>query len=134
MKFSKQRRKGRGAGATIAFGILLSAISFPVLALLTSLIISTTENPLGTIGICSLLTLLLSGALSGFFTTKFKGSGGVGASLIASLLFALILFSAGLIVNKGSLPLVTTVNLFAYIIVSLSFSALAAKKKRRLRR
>ena len=134
MKFYSHQKNGKGRRKTLIFGISFSAASFFILAFISSLAVSAFKNPLGIIGISSLITLLFSGALSGFCTAKFKGKGGIGEAGISALVFALILISAGLIMTHGNIPLLTFANMAAYLIISLIFAAIANRKGKARRR
>ncbi len=134
MKFYSHRKNGRGRRGALIFGLSFSAISFFILAFICSLVISTFKNPLGMIGISSLIALLFSGALSGFCTVKFKGRGGVGEAGISALVFALALLCTGLITTRGSLPILTLLNIVAYLAVSLIFAAIANRRSKARRR
>lgn len=133
MKFYSRRKNGRGRKGALIFGILFSAISFLAFALICSLFVSVFKNPIGIIGISSLITLLFSGAVSGFCTAKFKGDGGIAEAGISSAVFIAIILSIGLVSTKGRLPLLNLVNMAAYLTVSLIFAAIAKRKRKRRR-
>lgn len=132
MKYNSSRRKKTNR-STFIFGIIFTVALFFTLAFTASLILSTLKNPLGASGMASFLVLLLTGAISGFFTAKYKGDRGVVPAGLCAMFFALILFGSGLIASDGKIATVTVVNLLSYISMAFIFAAFA-KKKRRPRR
>jgi hypothetical protein len=134
MNFKRGYREKRTNSKCFAFGIILAAISFFAIAFAASMILSIIKNPLGSIGLFSFATLLISGSVSGFFTSKYKGDGGALLSLIAAFVFAATLLTVGLIINKGRLPFVTLINLISYIMLAAFFGLVAEKKRSKRRR
>ena len=129
-----QKRKihKTGAGALI-LGLILSTVSLFSLSFIGALILSFLDNPTASIGAVSFLILILSGSICGFFTSKYKGEGGVLPAMIASALFAVLLLIIGFIMSAGSLPLVVIVN-FAVYFISATFFAILGKKREKKRR
>ena len=126
-------RNTRSNKNAIIFGIIFTSAIFFILAFLASLILSSMKNPLGSSGLFSFAVLLFTGAISGFFTSKYKGEHGVFPSCVCAVIFALILFGIGLIVSGGKIAMITVVNLLSYIALALIFAAMAKNKRKRRR-
>lgn len=134
MKRTKGHAKNRSAGATLAFGIIFNAVLFLAVTLFASFIMAKLDNPTGSMGMVSMLTLYICAVISGFAVAKFKGEGGVLPSVMSSLIFALFLLVIGLILSKGSVPFVTAVNYIVYVLLAIGGAFLACKKSNRRRR
>ena len=117
--------------STIIFGMIFTVASFFALNFSASLILSLLKNPLGASGITSFAVLLITGAISGFFTSKYKGENGILASGICALIFAFLLFVVGLIMSGGKIASITLINLISYIALAFIFAALAKSRKKR---
>ena len=128
MKYSRKKKTNAKA---LLFCLIFTSFTFFVFAFMLSFILSLTKNPIAFIGICSFAALFLTGASSGFFTSKYKGEGGILPAGIGSVIFALILLGIGLIMTGGSLPALTLVNLPCFVILALVFAALARRKRKR---
>ena len=124
-------RKRKTNAKAILFSLIFTSATFFVFAFLISFIISLTKNPIAFIGISSFAALFLTGALSGFCTSKYKGEGGVLPAGLGSLTFALILLGLGLILSGGCLPALSLINLPCFVVLAIIFAALAGKKRKR---
>ncbi len=131
MNFKRGRREKRTSSKCFIIGIIFAAISFFAIAFSASMILSILKNPLGSIGLFSFVTLLISGAISGFFTSKYKSEGGTVTAIITAVAFAAVLLVTGLIINGGRLPFVTLVNLLSYIMLAALFALIAQRKRKR---
>lgn len=129
MKYRMRKRKTNAKA--LLFSLIFTAVMFFVFAFLVSFIISLTKNPIAFIGISSFAVLFLTGAFSGFCTSKYRGEGGVVPAGLGSLIFALILLGIGLIMSGGSLPALTLINLPCFVVLAIIFAALAGKKRKR---
>jgi putative membrane protein (TIGR04086 family) len=118
---------------TLIFGFTLNCISFVICALVLALIISTTKNPLAFIGYTSLALLIACGAISGFFTSKYKGEHGTVTAGLSSLIFAILLIFCGLIINGGGVKSVTLINFLLYVISAFLFAFIGSKRKKHRR-
>ena len=135
MKHNGLRRKSRTNTSVFIFGIIFSVAVFFLLALIASFILSKVKNPLGASAIASIIILLVSGGISGFTISKYSGRKSFLPSVFCAVIFALILFSTGLIISDGKIATVTVINLLVYILFSFIFALLASKeKKRRIKR
>lgn len=135
MKYKNYGKKLKSNRSTLIFGMLFNTATFFILVLIASIIILSLKNPLGASGAAAFCVLFMTGALSGFFTAKYNGGKGVFCSGLCSIIFALIIFGAGLILCGGRVMGVTVINLISYVAISFIFAMLATKeKKRKIRR
>lgn len=128
MNKNKKRKIKRTAANALLVGIAAALLSFLICALLGALICGAFPNPTKSIGAVAFLVLVLSGAVSGFFTSRYKGEGGVLPSFLASLVFAIIFLIVGVILSSGELPAILPINLLVYLLASL-FSAFLGRKR-----
>lgn len=119
---------------TIMFGIAFSFLSLIISSFLISLMLSGMSDPIRYIGIASLIAFLISGAVSGLATAKYKGQGGVKSALISSLIFIAIIFLISLVISKGSVSGGIFMNYVCYIMLSLLTAALSSREKKHRRR
>ena len=127
MKKHRFNTKQKSTSRTVLVGTSLSAISFLVISLFLSFIISFTKDPLSAVGIAAIASLSLSGAISSFFTVKYKGNGGFLCSIMCAGICVLLILCVSLICNKGALGLSGLMNCITYLAVSLLFSYLGTK-------
>ena len=131
MKYRGLRKKSRSQRGALIFGTLFSAAIFLILTFCASVLLSFTKNPLGASGLTSFAVLLITGAISGFCTAKYKGECGILPSSASAVIFALILLGAGLIVSGGKIATVSLVNILCYVALAVIFAFLAKSKRRR---
>ena len=134
MKYKGLRKRARSSKSALIFGTVFTASIFFILTFCASILLSFTKNPLGASGIVSFAVLLLTGALSGFCTAKYKGDYGVLPSSASAIIFALILLGAGLIVSGGKIATVSLINLMCFVALAIIFAFLAKSKRKRTHR
>ena len=135
MRRNNQQRKTKSNKAAFVFGIIFFSVSFFFTAFAAAFILSGLKNPLGASKLTSFAVLLISGAISGFCTAKYKGGKSVLTAGLCAVFFALVLLGAGLITSGGKVATISVVNLIAYVLLASVFAALASKeKKRKVRR
>ena len=121
-----------GIGAGIS---LLSVLSFSILFGIIAMLFN---NITGVIPLFSMLTVILSAALSGVIVSRMITNGNLGLSVLSFLLSWLILMLIGVIINKGSLPLSVFLNLVIFVGISTLCSYVFKKRdiniKRRFKR
>ena len=130
----KHKRKDLGLPALCALGSLFSLAIITVISFILALASSFTKDPTALTGAFSLLALILSGALSGFITSKVNGDGGGLIGIISSLISTGALLLIGLVWKGGFLPIDAIINALAYLGVSVIFSFLGQKKLKRSRK
>lgn len=130
MKRSRYARKQRSFSSVLLFGAICNLSTFILLTLFSSFILSSLKNPLALMGISAFAVLSFTGGISGFLTARFKGENGATASVLTSLIIALLIFATGAIIAKGELKAAAPINLLSYLVFSLVFSLLAKKRKR----
>jgi len=133
MKRSRYDRKKKPFIKVFAFGTVFNLALFFVFTFIASLIISKMKDPLSLFGVAAFAVMALTGAISGFFTARFKGENGVFPAALCSFIIAFILLGAGLILGDGKVGLITPLNLLAYFLFAF-ISALLTKKKQKYRR
>ncbi len=129
MSKSKKRSIKKTTASALLFGIILATCTFLVCAFIGAIIANMLDDPSSNIGAISFFVLIISGAITGFSTSRYKGEGGLLPSALAALLFALVCLFLGIIMTGGKLPVVTAVNLLLYVATSIFFSLLAKKHK-----
>lgn len=92
------------------------------------------NDPAKSIGIFSLVTLVLSAVISGVVITRMKGEGGAKFAGLSSLSLVLILFFVALIIEKGSVPLSAFMNYSCYVGISVIAAIFGKKREKRRRR
>ena len=112
-----------GAGFSLAVVVAM--------ALLLAVLAYFTNDPTATTGAFSLLTLLISGAVSGFVTSRVNGEGGSLVSAVSAVIAALLILAIGLIWRGGLLPLGAVLNTVAFTVISCASAVLGKKKKKR---
>ena len=133
MNKMKKRKLKKTAACALVFGMIASVTVFIMLALIGALICGMFPDPTAKLGAVSFAVLMLSGAISGFSTSRFRGSGGILPAFLSSLVFATVCLLIGLIMTSGKLPLVVCVNLLLYLAVSLFFAFLGRPREKRHR-
>lgn len=133
MRYKGFKKKENKASSTFIFGIVFNAAAFFTVVFLTSLMLSKFKNPLGASSMASFIALIVSGALSGFFTAKYKGERAIMPSGLCAVFFASVLFGVAMISCGGSIKAITALNLLTYVVVAFIFAAFAKTKKRRRR-
>ena len=130
MNKSKKRKIKRTAANALAVGIAVSILAFLLCALIGALICGAFPDPTKNIGAVSFATLVFSGAINGFFTSRYKGEGGVLPAFLSSLIFAIVILLVGLILTAGELPAVVPINLLVHLMASLFFAFLGRKREK----
>ena len=127
----KHKRKELGLTSLILLGAGFALATVTATAFLLALISSFTKNPTALTGILSLIALLLSGAISGYVTSRVNGEGGALIGILSTVVSALLILTVGLIWRGGSLNLGMPLNLLAFIGISVLFSILGKKRIKR---
>ena len=115
-------------------GLFFSFLSLLAISFISSLILISTENPTGSVGITSLFSLLAAGMLSGFVISKRNGEDGIKAALLSALAFVALMFAISLVSSKGKIDGAVLMNGLCYILISLPAALLGGKQKKRRRR
>lgn len=113
---------------TIAFGIIFSFSAIIIISFIASAILMTSKNPTGSLSFVSFIAFLVAGAISGFIISRYKGDGGIGASVLVSLIFVAVMLAISLISAKGKVEGGAFMNLLCYMLIS-SFTAFLGRKR-----
>ncbi len=119
-------------GFIVCLGVSLAAL--PISSLLAAFAVNMTEDPTANIGICSLLAMIISAAISGIFTAIYKKDSTVGYASLVALCVAIIMLIIGIVVNKGRLSASAFMNYGCYIGVAGICAYLSKHKNGRRRR
>ena len=106
-------------------------LTFFAISFIFTLFSSLSENPTSLIGILSLVSHLVSGALFGFVTSRITGDGSKLSVPISALCTVLIMIAIGLIWSKGTTHISTLLNYLAYLGVTVIFSYLGRMRPKR---
>lgn len=134
MKKHRGAKKTMTLSRTLLLGVGISFAVLLIFSLIFSGLIMTTTSPVSSIKTVSLVTLLVSGAVSGFIVSKIKGDGGVFASLFSALIFIGVILALSLILTKGNVGGIVFMNCLCYLLISAFSSFFAKKRVRRHRR
>ena len=127
----RYKRKEFGFPALVFMGAGFALAVVVVTALLFSALAYFTADPTAMTGAFSLLTLLVSGAVSGFVTSRVNGEGGSLVSAVSAVIAALLIIAVGLIWRGGLLPLGAVLNTVAFTVISCASAVFGKKRKKR---
>ena len=127
----KHKRKELGLTALMLLGAAFALAVIVAVSFVLSIISSMTKDPTSLIGAFSLIALILSGAISGFVTSKVNGDGGVLIAALSSVISAFAILAIGLIWKGGAIKLSVPLNLIVFIAVSVIASLLGKKRPKR---
>ena len=125
----RRKTKQKTSLAVLFFGIVFSFATLAVLSFISSFILSNTQNPLISIKLTSLVTLLCTAAISGFAIAKYKGDLNFGISITAAVSVAALILAISLISSKGSASGGVFMNCICYALISVFFSFIGRKRK-----
>lgn len=134
MRKRKNSRLRKTMGGTLLLGVIFSFAALTVISLVCSAILMTSNNPTGNLKIASLASLLICGAVSGFFTSKYKGEGGVITSIITSVAFIALMLIISMIASKGDVGGITFMNYLCYLMIAVFAAFLGRKRERKRKR
>lgn len=126
----KKRTKERGLFAAVGICLIYAVITYAVCAALFSPIAYMLASPGRYLGIFAMLSLFLSGALTGISAARIKADLRVIAALLCSLSVALLLLGASL-VTRGTIGGAVIINAVIFALSALVFSCLSHGKRRR---
>lgn len=130
----KHKNKELGLTALMLLGAGFALFVIGAMSMVLAIISSLTNDPTAFTGAFSLLSLIASGAVSGFVTSKANGEGGTLIGILSSVIAASLILLIGLIWKGGMLNLGVALNLIAFIGVSVIFSLLGKKRVKKRRR
>lgn len=116
----------------IVTGACLMGLSYLVLSLIGANLTFNMRDPVGTSGLVSMISLVVTGALIGILIPRLGYDNGIALSTLSSLLFTLMLIVIGLVFGGGILP----GTFFTYVLTvgaSALTSFLARPRTRRRR-
>ena len=123
----KHSKKELSLPLLLLIGALISVAAVICVSLVFTLIASLTKDPGELIGIFSLVSLLLAGAVSGFAISKLFRDGGSLIAFLSAVIAALVMSLSGLIIKGGAVPISVFLNYLAYLGIAALFAFLATK-------
>ena len=118
----------------LIFGTIGTMLLFLIICFALSLLAYAINDPLGIIGITSLLSLILCAVISGYVLSRKGGESGAITSILSSLLFSLIMLLTGLIISGGKMPISCLFNYLIYMATASLFAYFGRKKAKRTKR
>ncbi len=128
MKRRTKNTKSSGI-RSLLIGVGIAAVSYFFLAFVFSVAAYLGSDPTRRVGLFSLISLVVSGAVTGFAVTK--KSEGKFTALLSSLILSLILLVVGVIISKGAPSLGNFINIAIYVASVAIFSRLGRHKSSR---
>ncbi len=119
--------RGRTSARILLFNFLYSAGILLAFSLVCTFLVGLLENPTASLGLYSLVTLLLSALVSGFIARRNAGS--LGAALLSLLLTVIAMMLVGVIISGGKLTLSALMNYLCYFGAGLVGAAMKRKRK-----
>ena len=128
----KKRTKEYGHLGAVGICLIYAVLTYAVCAALFSPVAYMLASPGKYLGIFSMLSLLLSGAITGIGAARIGTDLRVITALFSSLAVAVLLLGASLIV-RGRIGGAVIINCVIFTLSALVFSCLSRGKKRRRR-
>ncbi len=108
----------------------ISALSILLISLCFALVANTSSDPTGNLGIFSLISLILGGAIGGFSSAKIKKESAVLFSVLVALAITLVMLIICIILS-GKVSGAALMNYACYVGVSTLSSIIGAREKKR---
>ena len=109
-------------------GVIVSVATLILISFICAVIANFTDDPTSLIGIMTLVSILLSAAVSGTVITRLFDSNGVKIAALSALMISLIMMLIGLISNHGTLPTSGIMNYICYLFTAIFFSVVARRR------
>ena len=122
-----------GLPGQIALGALYSLAVTVVMALAVSALSLLGKNPISTVGIMTIVIIVLSGVVSGVSLSRFFKENGLKMTALSSLLLSVIVLMLGLIVGGGKINLKLPLNIIIFLLCALLSAYLARPRAKRRR-
>ena len=131
MKTGARHKKSQNPLASIGIGVLILVSFYALFVLISSAVLGGLDNPLGTLGIASIISFFPPAFISGFLISKMKGDGGIITAGASAFTVALLMFLCCAIMTDGNVPLTSTLSYFAYIILAIMGGILGKRRSGR---
>ena len=131
MSDSKKTQEKHQSFKKLLASFLLTVAILVSFSFVAALILKSRESSFSDIRIYSLVVLVVSAAVSGFFNSKREGAG---ASMLTAVLFSLVMLLAGAVFSAGKITEEVLMNYGCFILVSLVGAYLGGRKKQVKRR
>ena len=129
--------KSKSVGDTVriyAISFAMAILTVILLSLISTLILTCTDNPTANIGIFSLVVMLISSFISGFATAKIYEEGGLSFCALVALGVVLLMLLSGVIFTKGQVGGGAFMNYGCYFGVFMISSFIAVRMPKRRKR
>lgn len=132
MKFNKEFSKP----AYISFlrCAAISALVLPAVSFILAVIANASADPTSAIGISTLVSIVVSAAISGAVCIRICKDDGLKICTLCALFITLIMMLIGLISNKGAIPISAVMNYICYITVYVFVSVVSRRREGASRR
>ena len=130
----KNKKVGDSVLYTYFLSLGISVFSLLVCAFVASIVIYSGKDPTQGVGVASLITLILSAALSGIIISRISCEGGVKIAGLSALATVFIMLIIGVILNSGKASPGAFINYGCYVGISLLSAYLGRKRGRKRRR
>ena len=131
MKTSVRHTKSRGPLGSIGIGLATSVALYLLFATIAAAVLGGLENPLGGLGVASMIAFFPPALISGFLISRLKGEGGVLIAGTSAFIFVLALFLCCAVITHGKIPFALVVSYIAYVILALMGGVFGKKHSRR---
>ena len=122
-----------GKMGQITLSTLYSLAVTVVVALAVSALSLLGKNPIASIGIMTIVIIVLSGVVSGVSISRVFKEGGVKMTVLSSLLLSAAALALGLIVCSGKINLKLPLNILIFVLCSIVSAYLARPRWKRRR-
>lgn len=128
MKTNARHKKSQGPIASIGIGVLILITFYVLSVLISSAVLGGLDNPLGGVGVASIVSFFPPALISGFLISKIKGEGGVITAGASAFTVALMLFLCCAVMTHGNIPLTSTLSYVAYVILAVMGGILGRRR------
>ena len=134
MKMFVRHKKAHGPLASLGLGLGVCICLYLLFSLIGAAVLGGIDNPLGGMGIASMLSFFPPAFFSGILISKFKGDGGVITAAVSALVFVLVLFLCCVVVTHAKIPFSSLISYIAYVVLTVIGGLLGkSRAKRRFR-
>ena len=130
MKAGYKHKKSRGPLAQIGIGTAISIILYLLFSLISAAVIGGLGDPLGAVGIASMISFFPPALISGFLISRLFGDGGTLTAGASAFIFVMLAFLCCVVLNHGKIPLTSIVSYIAYFILAVVGGALGKSRAR----
>ena len=127
---SKRSADGNKIAKTFLICFAISVLLILIFSLISAAVVGALDDPTESVGLFSLISMLVSAAMSGFINTRIKGEGGTKFSLLVGLSVVLIMLLINVIISEGRVSPGSFMNYGCYLGVCWLCAFLGRKRDR----